>query len=81
MSLFGRSGSGTCIPGLKNGKARQYLLVATVMGAIYLALYLLFAASDGKKKAAPIAKDEVSTTQISAELLVNVYLMNFRMLS
>ena len=66
MSLFGRSGSGTRIPGLKNGKARQYLLVATVMAAIYLALYVLFAASDGKKKAAPIAKDEVSTTQISA---------------
>ena len=66
MSLFKKSGSATRIPNLKNGKARQYLLVLTFAVAVYLGFYLLFAASDGKKKAPPIAKDEISTTQIAA---------------
>ena len=65
MNLFRNTGAATRIPGLKNGKARQYLLVLTLAGAVYLGLYLLFAASDGKKRAAPIARDEISTTQIS----------------
>ena len=66
MSLFKKSGSATRIPNLKNGKARQYLLVLTFAAAVYFGFYLLFAASDGKKKAPPIAKDEISTTQIAA---------------
>ena len=61
-----RAGKGdTQIPGLKNGKAKQYLRLGLLGGALYGALYFLFAAGE-QPKAAPIAKDDISTTHIAA---------------